>query len=274
MWTLSCSTWDLIPWPGFEPRPPSLGVQSLSHWTTREVPARTLLFSLHQGRADIRNRKSISSFCASDHTGQPVWRCDQCRAQGTAPRRPLGRMLCSGCPEILNNFSFESVTCKPDHRTVERAPGAWSRDSCASCPHCVWLGIPTAHPYVPWCHSPCNLPLPVLWSASSLHTWCGPGHRCRHWGCQGWVCPPHGIWGWDSRKLPFGPRLRVPIWRVSCPLIQRLSVHVCTSMKVAIPRGSAVCCGRALWALGKGTLTFPTPAQLGVFILHGFWQVL
>ena len=27
----------LIPWPGMEPGPPTLGVQSLSHWTTREV---------------------------------------------------------------------------------------------------------------------------------------------------------------------------------------------------------------------------------------------
>ena len=34
-----CGVWDLISWPGAEPRPPSLGVQSLSHWTTREVPS-------------------------------------------------------------------------------------------------------------------------------------------------------------------------------------------------------------------------------------------
>ena len=36
--SLSCGRWDLGPWPGIEPRPPVLGVQSLSHWTTREVP--------------------------------------------------------------------------------------------------------------------------------------------------------------------------------------------------------------------------------------------
>ena len=34
----SCGLWDLVSWPGLEPRPPALGVQSLSHWTTREVP--------------------------------------------------------------------------------------------------------------------------------------------------------------------------------------------------------------------------------------------
>ena len=37
MRTLSCSKWDLVPWPGIEPGPPALGVQHLSHWTTREV---------------------------------------------------------------------------------------------------------------------------------------------------------------------------------------------------------------------------------------------
>ena len=35
---LSCSMWDLVPWPGIEPRPPTLGAWSLSHWTTMEVP--------------------------------------------------------------------------------------------------------------------------------------------------------------------------------------------------------------------------------------------
>ena len=30
--------WELVPQPGIEPKPPALGVQSLSHWTTREVP--------------------------------------------------------------------------------------------------------------------------------------------------------------------------------------------------------------------------------------------
>ena len=38
MRTLSCGTWDLVPWPGMEPGALVLGAQSLSHWTTREVP--------------------------------------------------------------------------------------------------------------------------------------------------------------------------------------------------------------------------------------------
>ena len=36
--TLSCSMWDLVPWPGIKPVPPQLGVWCLKHWTTREVP--------------------------------------------------------------------------------------------------------------------------------------------------------------------------------------------------------------------------------------------
>ena len=28
---LSCGMWDLVPWPGIEPRPLALGAQSLSH---------------------------------------------------------------------------------------------------------------------------------------------------------------------------------------------------------------------------------------------------
>ena len=35
---LSCGMQDLAPWQEMEPMPPALGAQSLSHWTTREVP--------------------------------------------------------------------------------------------------------------------------------------------------------------------------------------------------------------------------------------------
>ena len=47
MWTFSCGMWDLliIPWTGIEPRPSVLGVQSLSHWATKEVPEWPVLVS-------------------------------------------------------------------------------------------------------------------------------------------------------------------------------------------------------------------------------------
>ena len=31
--------WDVVPQPGIEPGPAALGVWSVSHWTTREVPS-------------------------------------------------------------------------------------------------------------------------------------------------------------------------------------------------------------------------------------------
>ena len=36
--TLSFGMWDLVPWPGIEPGPPTLGAQSLRHCTPKEVP--------------------------------------------------------------------------------------------------------------------------------------------------------------------------------------------------------------------------------------------
>ena len=41
----SCGMWDLVPRPGIELRPPALGVWSLSHRTTREVPSKYLFAS-------------------------------------------------------------------------------------------------------------------------------------------------------------------------------------------------------------------------------------
>ena len=37
MQTLSCSMWDLVPQLEIKPRTPALEVQSVSHWTTREI---------------------------------------------------------------------------------------------------------------------------------------------------------------------------------------------------------------------------------------------
>ena len=39
-------TWDLVPQPGIKLMPPALGSQSLSHWTTREVPLNAPLTGL------------------------------------------------------------------------------------------------------------------------------------------------------------------------------------------------------------------------------------
>ena len=43
MLTLICCMWELVPWPGIEPRLPALGLLSPSHCTTREIPKNELL---------------------------------------------------------------------------------------------------------------------------------------------------------------------------------------------------------------------------------------
>ena len=42
MWTLSCSMWNLVPWPVIKAGPPALGALSLNHWTTTEIPVTVL----------------------------------------------------------------------------------------------------------------------------------------------------------------------------------------------------------------------------------------
>ena len=55
LWIHSCDTWDLVPWPGIEPGPPALGVWSLSHWTTREIPS-----LLHVSTVKEREKQYLS----------------------------------------------------------------------------------------------------------------------------------------------------------------------------------------------------------------------
>ena len=57
--TLSCSTWDLVHQLGIEFGSPALGAQSLSHWTTREVPNRTLYLSSKERKAEWSNERVI-----------------------------------------------------------------------------------------------------------------------------------------------------------------------------------------------------------------------
>ena len=46
----SCGMWDPVLWPGIKPGPSALGLQSLSYWTTREVPTLAFkdLINLHK----------------------------------------------------------------------------------------------------------------------------------------------------------------------------------------------------------------------------------
>ena len=67
MQTLSCTMWDLVPWPGIKSGPPALGAQSLSHWTTKS----------HISGTDIQWTcpKSALFLHSSSHLYQLVYNC-------------------------------------------------------------------------------------------------------------------------------------------------------------------------------------------------------
>ena len=62
---LSCSMWDLVPWPGIKPGPSASGVQSFNHWTTRDVPVFPFLF-------EPCSMKDLSSQMTRNQTCTPV----------------------------------------------------------------------------------------------------------------------------------------------------------------------------------------------------------
>ena len=60
---------DLIPCPGIEPRPPAFGAQSLSHWTTREVPLGTISLvhlDINQSQRNFKSGPNQSSHLSLD----------------------------------------------------------------------------------------------------------------------------------------------------------------------------------------------------------------
>ena len=68
---LSCGTWDLVSWPGIEPRPPALGAQSLSHWSLRiTLLMRELRISEVQGH--LKSSRGLKP-SLDDPLGLPWW---------------------------------------------------------------------------------------------------------------------------------------------------------------------------------------------------------
>ena len=73
MRTLSCSMWDLFPCPGIKPGPPALGVWSLSHWTTREVPLSILFDAMVNGIVSVISLSDLLLFVYRNATDFCVW---------------------------------------------------------------------------------------------------------------------------------------------------------------------------------------------------------
>ena len=71
--SLSCNMWDLVPWPRIKPWSPILGAQSLSHWTTREVPPCYVINACHQVSPASRGGEMGSTFCWKGPQGMFVF---------------------------------------------------------------------------------------------------------------------------------------------------------------------------------------------------------
>ena len=70
--------WDIVPPPGIEPRPPTLGAQSLSHWNHQKSPLEVLI---REERSSGRYMGRGLSLCIGPGAGSY-------RAHELAGRRP------------------------------------------------------------------------------------------------------------------------------------------------------------------------------------------
>ena len=80
----ACSIWDLVPWPGIKPKSLGLGSRSLSHWTTREVPAHILLCFVFYKTDGSRNTTNYALWKGKENGQSFTW-------QGF-----IGHLLCVG----------------------------------------------------------------------------------------------------------------------------------------------------------------------------------
>ena len=91
--------WDQFPAQGSNPRPPALGMQSLSHWTMREVPE-DIFNCHHQGG---RGAKAMCRVGARDEAEHP-----ECSAQ-LSPPRPTKEL---SSPNFPGRASGEEPACQ------------------------------------------------------------------------------------------------------------------------------------------------------------------
>ena len=61
--------WNLVTWPGIEPGLPVLGVQSLNHWTSREVP----IFFFNHGKVHMTEFAISTAFKCTNSVALSVF---------------------------------------------------------------------------------------------------------------------------------------------------------------------------------------------------------
>ena len=130
---LTCSMWDLAPWPGIEPLPPALGGWGLSHWTPREVPVVPSVCSALY-RLQLSNFKSSLMSQLKTHFPQEAFpgsllklaRCSCCVFWGNMlsfpwPASPLAASLSVCCLSLLPHCSIsEDSDCFNSDSTPSR----------------------------------------------------------------------------------------------------------------------------------------------------------
>ena len=91
--TFSWSMWDLAPWTGIKPRPPALGMQSLSHCTAREVLRLIYIWS------QINMHESLPRWLSGKESACQVRRCDLIMRVRKIPWEGNGNPLQYSCLE-------------------------------------------------------------------------------------------------------------------------------------------------------------------------------
>ena len=84
--------WDLVPRPGIEPGPPVLGVRSLTHWTTREVPVPRPRF------------KALVPTVQGPFSPRRLW------AEALCPSSTLLFKACVTCTSSITSVKFSTIT--------------------------------------------------------------------------------------------------------------------------------------------------------------------
>ena len=130
MQMLSCSMWDLVPWPGIKLRLPALGAWSLSHRTIRKSGNTTGYSGLsfhslpccsHWMHVEMPPGFSVVLPCSFDCcvTNGSWYRCD--RADHLPPGHSFG-LAGNGSASVIS--TGVDILCPSDFILVAHAPGA------------------------------------------------------------------------------------------------------------------------------------------------------
>ena len=100
---LCCGMWDLVSQPGTEPRPPTLGAHSHSHWTTREVPeGLRRIFQMEKLPTIARDYDGAKNGCKV--AGQAPVNLGYVCGSGGFPGGPSGREPACQCRRLKRHW--------------------------------------------------------------------------------------------------------------------------------------------------------------------------